>query len=133
VRNNDVGHYLEKPVIKEKRCRAKQSSGILLRMHSATSPFDALLKISHDLEGRGSDRADSVVTAPPKKPRVMAYELELDDPRRKLFSASRNFGELYRMEINGIFAGITSEYGTCEYAASGFSNEEVELAVEQLS
>ena len=47
-------------------------------------------------------------------------------------TAVRDYADLYEMNIDGVFAGITDEYGTCYYAAPGFTLVQVEAAVEEM-
>lgn len=41
----------------------------------------------------------------------------------------RDYADLYEVEIGRRWAGITDEYGTCHFAANGFSATDVEKAV----
>ena len=45
-------------------------------------------------------------------------------------TAVRDYADLYELHIDGRFAGITDEYGTCHYATVGFTTAQIEDTVE---
>jgi hypothetical protein len=85
-------------------------------------------------ERRGSDRPDEIeIVLNEKVSRIVGSEIEMNDPLRRLVPQQfQNYGDLYQMSIDGVFAGITDEYGTCLYSAFGFRKEDIELAIDAM-
>jgi hypothetical protein len=62
-----------------------------------------------------------------ERERVGGFFLEPDhDLRERLPSDLRQYGDLYALVKGGTVVGVTDEYGTCHWAAEGWTLKSVE-------